>query len=90
MSLQVDVIEAEIMSYLDAGKKVYIESGAANDEICSYHVEKREIYMHGSVFEDKTVTFQTSACIFPPSISLHNYSNVDCEDFKGALFVSVW
>ena len=73
-------IENEIISYLNDGKKVYLESGSINDEILSYEPS----------FDDDDMIFTTSACVFPKKIVLSCWDNVDSEDFKGNLFVSVW
>lgn len=85
----IEIIENEIISYLDSGKKVYIESGAANDSILSYRTESYKRYSWQD-YEEKEIFFTTSACIFPKEIQLENYSNCDCEDYKGNLFVKVW
>lgn len=37
-------IEDEIISRLDKGEKVYIDSGAANDSITSYSIKKYKTY----------------------------------------------
>lgn len=81
----IEGIEAEIIKRLDDGEKVYIESGAANDEITAYSIKK-----YGVRYVEKEITFTTSACIFPEKIILSNYDNVDTEYFNGKLFVHVW
>lgn len=77
--------EREIMRWLDEGKKVYIENGAANDEITSYTVEEVGIARNNEVH------FTTSACIFPKTMVLSAMDcNVDTEEYNGCLFVKVW
>lgn len=73
-------IEQDIVSYLDRGAKVYIESGAANDEIISYS----DPYGYG-----KELVFTTTGTIFPKQLCLYDYTYVDCDDFEGSLFVQV-
>lgn len=84
--IQLEDGENEIILKLDEGKKVYIESGAAVDRIISYSIRKFKTYP----CEEREVTFTTSACIFPKSLRLENYDNVDTEEFNGNLFVHVW
>lgn len=82
----IERIEKEIMERLDKGETVYIESGAANDCITSYHINK-----YGSLYYgDWEIIFTTTACIFPEKIMLTNWDNVDTEEFQGKLFVYVW
>ncbi len=88
-SWHVETIEKEIISYLEAGKKAYIESGVANDRITAYRTESYKRYSWMD-YEEKEIYFQTSACIFPKEIQLENYSDCDCEDYNGNLFVKVW
>ncbi len=66
-------------------KHIFIDSGAANDEIIDYELEIHET----SRKIEKTVSFKTSACIFPRTINLSNYEDVDTEEFNGSLFVHV-
>lgn len=79
---KVEIIENEIIEYLDNGKKVFIENGCLNDNIISYSVNNQ--------FSEREVTFTTSACVFPLYVNLMgSYFNIDTEDFKGNLFVKV-
>lgn len=79
---KIEKIENEIIAYLDSGEKVIIESGCLNDNIISYSMNKK--------FNERIVVFTTSACVFPQQINLmENYSNIDTEDYEGALFVKV-
>ncbi len=84
-----DDIVAALKSKLIIGspkyKHVFIDSGAANDEIIDYELEIHET----SRKREKTVSFKTSACIFPRIINLSNYEDVDTEEFNGSLFVHV-
>lgn len=81
-------IEKEIIQRLDNNETVYIDSGAANDVITSYSIQK---FKRGwSEYEEKEITFTTTACIFPKEIKLSYYDNVDTEEFNGELFVHVW
>jgi hypothetical protein len=77
---KIEGIEDEIIRYLDSSKKVYIESGAANDRILSYS----DPYGYG-----REIVFTTTGSIFPKQVCLFDYSYVDCEDFEGNLFVQV-
>lgn len=81
-------IEDEIISRLDKGEKVYIDSGAANDSITSYSIKKYKIYSWQD-YEEREVTFTTTAYIFPEKIRLSIWDRVDTEEFKGKLFVHV-
>lgn len=85
---RIEDIENEIMEYLDTGKKVYIESGCLNDAIIDYSVRTYKTYAWQE-YEEKEVTFTTSACVFPLHLNLKGYSSVDSEDFNGHLFVKV-
>lgn len=85
----IECIENEIILRLDNGEKVYIESGAANDAIISYSIEKYKIHSWQD-YEEREITFTTTACIFPEKINLSNFDNVDTEEFEGKLFVHVW
>jgi len=89
MNLHIECIENEIIDQLDKNEKVFIESGAANDTIFSYSVRKYKTYSWQE-YEEKEITFITSACIFPKEIKLSDYDNVDTEMFDGNLFVKVW
>ena len=81
-------IEKEIIQRLDNNETVYIESAASNDVINSYSIQK---FKRGwSEYEEKEITFTTTACIFPKEIKLSYYDNVDTEEFNGELFVHVW
>lgn len=78
---EIENIEKEMMQWLDEGKNVYIESGAANDAILSYTVDA----------DNGEVEFTTSACIFPKDLVLSAMDcNVDTEEFNGCLFVKIW
>ena len=79
---RIEDIEDEIISYLDRGKKVFIESGCLNDNITSYSVNKE--------FKEREVIFTTSACVFSQQINLmENFDCIDTEDYEGSLFVKV-
>lgn len=81
-------IEDDIIKSLRTGKPyraVYIDSGAANDEITDY-----ELTLHETVRkQDKEVRFRTSAAIFPAYITLDMFDNIDTEEYNGALFLHV-
>lgn len=81
-------IEDEIILKLDNNEKVYIESGAVNDTITAYSVRKFKTHAWQD-YEEREVTFTTTACIFPQKIMLSDYDNVDTEEFEGKLFVHV-
>ncbi len=66
-------------------KKIFIDSGAANDEIIDYELVLRE----SNSKKEREVSFKTSASIFPRSIQLSDYSSVDLEEYNGNLFVHV-
>lgn len=89
IDLHIEYIEKEIINRIDNNKKVYIESGAANDSIISYSIRKYKNHVWEQ-YEEREVTFTTSACIFPENIKLSDYDNVDTEEFNGNLFVKVW
>lgn len=82
-------IEDEIISYINRKKKVYIESGAANDSIDNYEIQELKPYSWQS-HSDREVTFSTSACIFPEQVQLSYWDNIETEEYNGALFVKVW
>lgn len=82
-------IENEIISRLDNREKVYIESGAAVDIIISYSVRKYKTH-EWQKYQEREITFSTSACIFPNKINLHDWDNIDTEEYEGKLFVHVW
>ena len=68
-------------------RKVYIESGAANDEIIDF-----EMVLTESVGKkDRSVRFRTTGCIFPKMLSLSDYDEVDTETegYGHPLFVHV-
>ena len=81
LNFEIEGIEKEIMQWLDDGKNVCIESGAANDAILSYTVDA----------DNGEVEFTTSACIFPKKI-IFPYAgwSVDTEIYNDCLFVKVW
>ena len=90
----IEAIEDDIMaafkSRLLVGKKpkykhIFIDSGAANDEIIDYELEIHET----SRKRERTVVFKTSACIFPRNIKLSDYESVDTEEFNESLFIHV-
>lgn len=66
-------------------RKVFIESGAANDEIIDYELNIKET----SRKKEREVSFRTSACIFPKVLKLSDYDNVELEEYNGNLFVHV-
>ncbi len=89
---ELQAIEDDIMAtfknptdFMYRRKKVFIESGAANDEIIDYELNITET----SRKRERSVSFKTSACIFPRVIQLKNYDSVEIEEFKGNLFVHV-
>ena len=86
---EIEWIEREIIEHLDKGEKVFIESGAANDEITAYSIRKYKTHSWQS-YEEKEITFTTTACIFPKEIMLSNWDNVDIEEFEGKLFIHLW
>ena len=88
MSLQRRMVEEAMIEFLQSGKNVYIENGAANDRILGYHVLTYKTHAWQSYMEEN-ITFETSACIFPRLVSLDDYE-VDTEVFEGNLFVRVW
>ena len=66
-------------------KKIFIDSGAANDEIIDY-----ELVIHESnTKRDREVSFKTSACIFPRTVNLSDFDSVDLEEYNGNLFIHV-
>lgn len=85
----IEYIENEIISQLDKGEKVYIESGSANDVITSYSIRKYKTFSWQD-YEEREITFITTACIFPEKINLSDWDNIDTEEFEGKLFVHVW
>ena len=85
----VECIERDIIERLDKGETVYIESGALNDCITSYSIRKYKTYSWQE-YEEKEITFTTTACVFSKEIILSNWDNVDTEEFDGKLFVHVW
>lgn len=85
----IECVEKEIIERLENNKKVFIESGAANDSIYSYSIRTYKTYSWQE-YEEREITFTTSACIFPKEIRLSDYDNVDTEEFNGHLFVHVW
>ncbi len=89
-SIENDILEAfkhNRMTFItkEKPKKIFIDSGAANDEIIDYELVIHET----STKSDKEVSFRTSACIFPRVINLSDYDNVDLEIYEGNLFVHV-
>ena len=81
-----DAFAEEIIKALEDGKNVYIKSGAANDKITDYERYVAERLHH----TDAHISFDTTACIFPKTITLDMYDNVETEEFNGSLFVKVW
>lgn len=78
---KINWVQDSIIDYLNRGAEVYIQSGAANDQILSY---SEVIYAWG-----KEVIFTTTGTIFPKELCLYDYDNVDSEEFQGCLFVDV-
>lgn len=78
---KINWVQDSIIGYLNRGAEVYIESGAANDQILSYSEDL--------LGDGKELLFTTTGTIFPKQISLYDFSYVDCEDYEGALFVEV-
>ena len=64
---EIEWIERDIIERLNKGEKVFIESGAANDEITAYSIRKYKTHSWQS-YEEKEITFTTTACIFPEKI----------------------
>ena len=66
-------------------RKVYIDSGALNDEVVSYEYK---LYKTPRLSERK-VTLLTTHSVFPAEVDLHDYDHVDTEEFNGNLFIHV-
>lgn len=81
-------IEQEIIERLDKGEKIYIESGALNDCIIGYSVRTYKKYAWQD-YEEREITFTTTACVFPEKMQLSDWDNVDSDEFNGELFVQV-
>lgn len=75
------------MDYLDQGKKVYIESGALNDLITGYVINPGAD--RGWTRDYDEVLFTSDGGYFGNPIDLTQYSEVDCEEFDGNLFIQV-
>lgn len=93
MDLKVQAIEDDLIAELKAHhgfgrvkyRNVFIDCGAANDEITDYTLQIFET----STKRERTVSFRTSACIFPTVIRLSDYESVDTEEYDGSLFIHV-
>lgn len=84
-----EAVTHDAMTYLDQGKKVYIDYGALNDVITGYVVDSGD---RGSWRRDyDTVYFTTDggADYFGTKVNLYDYDYVDCDDFEGSLFIHV-
>lgn len=87
-SYALEGIEDDIRKSLLTGKpykKVYIESGAANDEIINFELDIHETLRS----KDREMTFRTTAAIFPAKINLADYDDIDTEEYNGNLFLHV-
>ncbi|AOZ97923.1 hypothetical protein [Butyrivibrio hungatei] len=89
-----EAVEDDIMAVLKSKKyglgkpkykSVFIDSGAANDEITDYTLQIFETLSK----RDRTVSFRTSGCIFPVVVRLSDYESVDTEEFNESLFIHV-
>lgn len=80
-SFRIESIEKEIVSYLDAQRKVYLEDGCLVDEITGYEWDNE-------IYKDR-YWFYTSASVFPKKICLEDADETNTEDFNGALFVKI-
>ena len=81
-----DAIAEDVIKALEDGKNVYIEYGAANDKIINYEwLVSKSLRNH-----EEHINFTTTACIFPETITLDMYDNVDIEDEDKAMFIKVW
>ena len=81
-------IEDDIIKSLRIGKpykKVFIDSGAANDEIIDYEMELYET----SRKRNREVKFRTTAAIFPAYVQLDQFDDIDTEEFNGNFFLHV-
>ena len=86
LQYEIEWVERDVVERLDKGEKVYLESGCAIDGITGYSIRKYK----RQAYEEKEVTFTTTAYIFPKEIMLSNWENVDTKEFEGKLFVHVW
>ena len=68
-------------------RKVYIESGAANDEIIDFEM----VLIESVGKKERNVRFRTTGCIFPKMISLSDFDEVETETegYGHPLFVHV-
>lgn len=81
-------IEDDVIKSLRTGKpykKIFIESGAANDEIIDYDLSIRESVNKRS----RECRLRTTAAIFPGYINLSDYDDVETEEFQGNLFIHI-
>lgn len=81
-------IEADVISRLNNGEKVYIESGAANDCLVSYEIKTLKTHVWQD-YEERKVIFLTTGSIFPKKIHLSDFENIDTEIYKNELFLNV-
>lgn len=88
IKVDIESIENEIIERLDKGDKVYVESGAINDLIITYSIERYKKFAWQS-YEDREVIFTTTAATFPKHLQLQSYSNIYTEEFEGTLFVHI-
>lgn len=85
-----DYIEEDIIKTLESKQKVFIESGAANDEIVNYKTLFDYQYNPcGEDYKIKKIIFETTACIFPKEISFEEFYNVEFEWFDNNLFIKI-
>lgn len=82
-------VEADLMKFIDEKRKVYIESGAANDAICGYRIVETPKDNEWGITGRRVVHFQTSHCIFPENVNLNDFENVDYEEYRDCIFVKV-
>ena len=81
-------IEDDIMRSLRTGKPyraVFVDSGAANDQIIDYDLELKESVNK----RDRQLRFRTSGTIFPDYINLEDMDSIDTEEYNGCLFLHV-
>lgn len=83
-------VEDDIINALKNKRKVFIESGSANDEIVNYKtLFDYEYNPCGENYKVRKIIFETTACIFPKEISLEEFDNVDIEWFDNNLFILI-
>lgn len=80
-------VAQDAMHYLDMGKRVYIESGALNDVITGYTIEKGND--RGWSRDYDRVLFTTEGGYFGDPVDLSEFDTVDCEYYQKNLFIQV-